>query len=226
MKSLLFHKGRGITCFILALVMALILPVQAFAYHGVARTEVNDIDGTYFYATIEDMDSEWTSTNDTRFILHTTWILNNDDTWIENGFVDGAMQEPDGDIVYHNGYYTASGVFSTGDYEEYIITGPSTGINTSHSFHIQRDGTSTWGVYVDFTLRRSYSWETSADRIDVGLETNTTVSSSDEWNERNFQYYENGSWYDWDDGSIIPPDHSSIDISWDDEPTSIFTSKD
>jgi hypothetical protein len=171
------------------------------------------------------MNSNWSSTNNTRFILHTVWIASGT-KWIENGFMDGAIQEPGGTIQYHRGYYTATGDLNNiaGTYREYKIVGPSTNVGTGHAFHIQRDGTNSWGVYVDFALRRTYSgFATSANRTDVGLETNTTASTSSQWNERAFQTYSGTSWNKWTSGSLSQS--PGISVSWDTRLESIFTSK-
>ena len=135
-------------------------------------------------------------------------------------------------VSYHIGVYTATGSYnSTGtaltSYSEYKITGPSTAVGTNHNYQIQRTGTSSWGVYVDYTLYRTYSdFATSCDGTDVGLETNYSGSTSDEWNERAFQVLKNGSWSSWSNGTIKKEDSAQgISVTWDSKPTSIFTEK-
>lgn len=222
---------------ILSVALAMSLTSVASAnYYGIVSTS-GTIDGTYFYAKTQGLDSKWssTTTGENRFILHTTWIQSNASTglkWIEVGFVDGAMQEPSSSVSYHNGFYTATGSYnSTGtaltSYSEYKITGPSTAVGTNHNYQIQRTGTSSWGVYVDYTLYRTYSdFATSCDGTDVGLETNYSGSTSDEWNERAFQVLKNGSWSSWSNGTIKREDSAQgISVTWDSKPTSIFTEK-
>lgn len=221
----------------LAMIFSLSSVASAASYYGIAQYS-DTIDGTYFYAKTQSLDSKWNSTTgNTRFILHTTWIANypssGGDKWIEVGFVDGAMQGTGSTYVHHNGFYTATGSHDSygnvTSYSEYIITGPSTSTGLNHNYQIQRTGTSDWGVYVDYTLYGTYrNFATSCDRTDVGLETNYTGSTSGEWNERAFQVLKNGSWSAWTSGSLYLPTASTrigIDASWDSEPTSIYTSK-
>lgn len=230
MKQLFVTRTKSIKTLLLfaaVAIMAFSLPLQASAnYYGIAQRSTTH-HGSYFFATIQPMNSGWSSTNNTRFILHTTWIASGT-KWIENGFVDGAMQEPGGTLQYHRGYYTATGDLAdvAGTYKEYIITGPGTGVGTNRTFHIQRDGTNSWGVYVDFVLRRTYSgFATSASRADVGLETNTTVSTSNQWNERALQTYSGTSWNNWTSGNFVQSSGVGITVSWDTQYTSIFTQK-
>ncbi len=190
-------------------------------YYGIGRNFTTN-HGGYFYTTIQALDSKRTSTNNTRFILHTIWAGNGSD-WVEVGFMDGALAEPGSPIGYHRGYYTAMGKGST--YQEYKIIGPSTAIGTNHNFQIQRDGYNSWGMYVDYTLRRTYSnFATSSDGIDVGLETNNTVSTSATWHNRNFQLYNGTTWKNWTTGSLHNSG-SGISVSWNPAYTGINSSK-
>lgn len=228
MSILINRKMNRISVILLALMFVFALPVQAFAnYYGTARNSSTGVHGAYFYSIIQGLDSKWSSTNNTRFVLHTVWIEDSSgQKWLENGFMDGAIQEPGGTIQYHKGYYTAQGEYNNSSaYKEYKIIGPSTTTGTGRAFHIQRDGTNSWGVYVDFELRRTYSnWSTSGQYVDVGLETNYTGSTSNEWNERSFQLYNGTTWKDWSSGSLYS-NHSTISVSWDSSPTSIKTKK-
>lgn len=228
MSILMNEKMKRISVILLTLALVFALPVQAFAnYYGMARNSSTGIHGAYFYANIQDLDSKWSTTNNTRFVLHTVWIEDSSGKkWLENGFMDGAIQEPGGTIQYHKGYYTAQGEYSNSSaYKEYKIIGPGTTTGSGHSFHIQRDGTDKWGVYVDFDLKRTYSsWSTSGQYVDVGLETNYTGSTSSEWNERSLQLYNGTTWNNWGSGTLSFT-HSTISVSWDTSPTSIKTKK-
>lgn len=235
MKSKKIFKGTAHLLLVFSLVMSLSSVASAANYYGIVTTS-DSIDGTYFYARTQDMDSKWTSTTSGqyRFILHTTWIqsaASSGTKWIEVGFVDGAMAEPGSTVSYHNGFYTATGSYDTygnlASYAEYIITGPSTAVGTGHNYQVQRTGTDDWGVYVDYTLYHTYNdFATSCDGTDVGLETNYAYSTSDQWNERAFQVLKNGSWSAWSSGSIKREDSSQgISVDWDTSPTSIFTEK-
>ena len=96
-------------------------------YYGIGRNFTTN-HGGYFYTTIQALDSKRTSTNNTRFILHTIWAGNGSD-WVEVGFMDGALAEPGSPIGYHRGYYTAMGKGST--YQEYKIIALCTAIGTN-----------------------------------------------------------------------------------------------
>ncbi len=199
-------------------------------YYGIAQNSSTGKTGGFFLATTKALDSKWSSTNDTRFILHTIWVTTNTSTgsWIECGYMDGAI-DPGTGIVYHKGFYTARGIVDSNnnlDYSEYKITGPSTAIDTTHTYQIQRDGIDTWGVYVDYTLRKTFSAGSTIAYMNCGLETNYTGSSSETWNEKSFQLLSNGTWSDWTSGTLNNTDtHSTISRAWDTQYTSIKTSK-
>lgn len=193
--------------------------------YALGRNTQSNSHGSYFYATIQPLDSKWSTANPSRFILHTTWAVSGD-RWIENGFMDGAITEPGGSREYYHGFYTATGSHDNSiGYSEYKIIGPSTNDGTSHSFQIQRDGTNSWGVYVDYTLRRTYdNFATSCDRIDVGLETNESTATSAQWNERSIQRLTSSGWKDWGSGSLSVGS-DNVSASWKTEYTSLYTSK-
>jgi hypothetical protein len=204
------------------LIIILLISNISFAgnKYGLAYNDKSGLDGGFFRATIEDLDANWNS-SDRPFILHTIWIGSGYD-WIECGFMDGDLNGSD----FH-GFYCAYEYDSV--YREYQIIGPSTSINTTHTFHIQRDGTDDWGIYVDFIKRRTvYNVFTSSDGMDVGLESDTDdYTESDVWNERSFQYYKNSSWSYWsmNDSYGLYDNSYVIDVDWDTEPTSIETEK-
>lgn len=193
--------------------------------YAIAQNTESNGHGSYFYATIKPLDANWSSTNSSRFILHTTWV-GSGDKWIENGFMDGAMAGPGGNTEYHHGFYTATGSHDNSiGYSEYKIIGPSTNDGTSHSFQIQRDGTNSWGVYVDYTLRRTYTnFATSCDSIDVGLETNESTATSAQWNERAIQRLTTSRWKDWGSGELSVGSNN-VNASWGTKYSSIYTSK-
>lgn len=217
-----FLKGKKTIAFLLTLILTLSASTTAFAnYYGTGRNFTSN-HGGYFFTTIQALDSKWSSTYNTRFILQTIWAASGND-WLEVGFMDGALAEPGNPIGYHRGYYTAIGKGST--YQEYKIIGPSTTIGTNHNFQIQRDGSSSWGVYVDYTLRRTYSdFATVSSGVDVGLETNNTVSTSAQWHNRNFQLYNGTTWSDWTTGSLSNSG-VGISVSWNPSYTDINNSK-
>jgi hypothetical protein len=201
-------------------------------YYGVARTNISNIKGGEFTATINTLNSTWSSSNN-RFILHTIWVSTGPSNgWIELGFMDGAIADNGASVSYHKGFYTAHGIFdSQGNltsYNERKITGPSTSNNTTHSFRVSYDGTiSAWKTYINGVQRLTWSTGTSsASRIDVGLETNTANSTSAQWNERNFKYLDStgANWLSWTAGQLLPTS-SGTQVSWSSYPTAIYTSK-
>ncbi len=193
--------------------------------YAIARNTESNGHGSYFYATIQPLNSNWSTTNSSRFILHTTWV-GSGQKWIENGFMDGAIAEPGGNLEYHHGFYTATGSHDNSiGYSEYKIIGPSTADGTSHSFQIQRDGTNSWGVYVDYTLRRTYNnFATSCDSIDVGLETNESTATSAQWNERSIQRLTSSGWKNWGSGTLSVGS-DNVSASWQTKYSAIYTSK-
>lgn len=216
---------------VVALTMTILIffPAQAFAnYYGIAQNGVQSAGG-FFQAITQALDSKWSTTNKYNFILHTIWLPMDSlrDSWIEIGYMDGCIWEPTWSAPqYHKGFYTAEGKRSTGYYKEYRIIGPSTAIGYNHTYQMQRDGTTTWGVYVDYILRRSYSWGSTAYGMDVGLETNTTVSTSALWNERSFMQLISGVWKNWASGSLYNNgSFYGIGVRWKTQPTSIETWK-
>lgn len=224
----------------IALLLVLILALSGIAgaasIHGYARTAKGTYDGTYFYATTQGLNSGWSASNVNRFILHSTWIKNEGATttkWVEVGYVDGAMQPPGvATPGYHKGFYTAYGTKPTSSqtassYAEYKIVGPSTATGTNHAYQIQRTGTSSWNVYVDFNLYRTVNnFMSSANYVNVGLETNYPRATSNRWNERSFQVYKNGAWTNWTSGVLNNSGYNEgIRTEWGTQPTSIFTSK-
>lgn len=225
MKSI--KKFNKMLCVTMVAVLLLgFSTIRAYAannMYGYARNYEGG-EGSYFYATIQSLNANRTSSNPYNFILHTTWVGGND-KWIENGFMDGAIQEPGGKLENHHGYYTAIGSHNESvAYSEYKIIGPSTSNGTSHAFQIQRDGTNKWGVYVDYTLRRTYTdFSMTPERMSVGLETNTTQSTSAQWNERAIQRLTSSGWKNWSSGALKVD--SGISASWDSQYTSIYTSK-
>lgn len=228
---------KGVGGAVVALAMMISLTCGASAnYYGVVGTS-NSMDGAYFYAVTQPLDSKWANTAaaKNRFILHTTWIRNESSSglsWIEVGFVDGAMDSTgSGNPTHHNGFYTATGAYNANGaliaYDEYFITGPGTATGLGHTYQIQRTGYSSWGVYVDYNLCHTYyDFATSCTSAHVGLETNYAGSTSSQWNERAFQILKNGSWQAWSSGSVVENDtNDGISVSWESYPTSIFTKK-
>ena len=198
-------------------------------YYGIAANDSTGLDGCFFMTTIEATNANWTDGNN-NFILHTTWLYtDNNDSWIEVGFIDGEWAD---NGTYYKGFYAAQYVCDSDgtiiDRHLKKISGPSTDTGTVHTFQIQRDGTNTWGVYVDYKC--GAAWTSGAGSIasipKVGLETNSLRTTSARWNERRFQIYKNGVWTDWSDGNryYSGPDYN-ISVLWASEPTSVFTCK-
>lgn len=210
-----------------AMLLLLILPSVVFAsYHGEADSSYNNLDGSFYRATIQALDSKWTSSNKS-FILHTMWLgTNPNNDWIEVGFVDGNWPT---DNSYYNGYYAAQYFLdlygNPSAYNIVKITGPSKTVGTDHTFQIQRDGTNTWGVYVDYILRQTWTSGTAGQGHwpTIGIESNNLTSYSAQWNERAFQYYAFGSWYNWLSATLSQGGNTRV--SWATQPTSIYTSQ-
>jgi hypothetical protein len=201
-------------------------------YYGVATNSISNIKGGEFTATVNTLDSTWSTTNN-RFILHTIWLFTGPSNgWIELGFMDGAISDNGASISYHKGFYTANGVFdSQGNltsYTERKVTGPSTSVGSTHAFRISYDGTSSsWKTYINGVQRLTWVTGTSsAFRVDVGLETNTVNSTSTQWNERNFNHLNStgATWLPWGSGQLIPTS-SGTKVAWTTYPTAIYSSK-
>ncbi|MCT4596993.1 MAG: hypothetical protein N4A50_03815 [Vallitalea sp.] len=202
------------------------IKANAANYYGTANNNASELDGVFFRATIQDMDAQWDNSN-YRFVLHTCWLPTDSNTsWIEVGFLDG---EWIGDHTYYRGFYAAQYIMDqNGNIQQRNlkkISGPSTQVGTTHTFQIQRDGNNTWGVYIDYTLRQTWTSGTGSVGFSphVGLESNNIVSTSSTWNERAFQIYKNGTWLNWSDAILSQSGNASV--NWDDEPTSIFSSQ-
>ncbi len=177
--------------------------------YGVAINSGAGLDGNFFRLQIKAMDSKWSSTNNTRFILHTTWVTFNNNSWIECGTMDGSMKEPSATTYsYWRGSYTAQGIVNSSgtmtSYSEYKITGPSSAVGVYHTYQISRtagpnsSGRYTWGVYVDYQLRRSYyTYNQYCHEPQVGLESNESTATSAQWNEHSLQRISNWSWNNW-----------------------------
>jgi hypothetical protein len=91
-------------------------------------------------------------------------------------------------------------------YTENKCVGPSTSVGTQHTFHIQRDGSQQWVVYVDFNRVAVFTADNTGYDMDVGIESNNAVTTSAAWYERNFQAYRNGSWKYWTSGALEKTD--------------------
>lgn len=200
-----FAKVFSVLLIFLLVVTAVAASVSA-AYlpnrsYGIARNTGTNLDGNFFRLQIKAMNSQWSSANNMRFILHTTWVAFPSSAWIECGTMHGAIQEPGSTIGFWNGSYTAQGTSST--YREYKITGPSASTGVYHTYQISREsgpsgGQYTWGVYVDYTLRRTFTTPNQYCRLpDVGLETNESLATSATWNEHSLQRINNWSWNNW-----------------------------
>lgn len=222
----------------LASTVILSFPSVAFAqsgypgrYYGIARNGTQQIQGGKFVATINSLNSAWSSTSSQRFINHTMWLPLDAAVWIETGFTDGTFRDPDeASSSYYKGFYTSRGSLdSNGNlfgYVEEKIIGPSTANNTTHTFTLQKgSATSTWLVYINGVQRLTWLAVGNAQGMDVGIETNTANSTSAPWNERNFQVYQNGVWSSWGSGSFPVSPTVGISVAWDVYPTSIRTSK-
>ena len=209
---------RIMAAIVVAILVVSLSSVALANEHALARMTGSDLKGAYFYATIQNMSVQDPLYD---FILHTTWLINIPSLeWIELGFVDGMMLI-EGERVIHRGFYAATQINDV--YKEYILTGPSTAVGTSHAFQIQKDGTNTWGLYLDYTFKKSITWSKSPDGMDVGLETNWASTKSSEWNERNFQYYKT-PWTNWTSGTLVRS-VPEVNVRWATQPTAIYTSK-
>lgn len=221
---------------ILLFICVLIFPNIAFAnYYGIAQNFTTGLDGGFMRATLKKpLDSKWDILNRTRHIEHVLWLTTDSNgSWLEVGFTDGGIRQPgESDWSYYHGHYLAKGVRNINHdvtyYEERKIIGPSTNDGAIHTFQVQRDGYNTWGIYIDWTLRRTYTASISALRMDVGLETNYYYSNSAQWNERDFQFYQGGQWRYWslmDSYRLLGGIPPSLQVSWQNEPRAIYTYK-
>lgn len=134
--------------------------------------------------------------------------------------MDGAIQQPgESSPTYWRGSYTAKG--TTTSYSEYKIVGPSANTGVYHTYQISRtegpnsNGRYKWGVYVDYELRKTYGNSKYQYGLnpDVGLETNTTNSTSAQWNEHSIQRISNWSWNNWSISNSSITVDSSVGIS-------------
>lgn len=212
-KFIKTHKIHlRILSLLLSIAMLFTCTVHSFAYfqkaYGTANNSGTNLDGNFFRLRIKAMDSKWSSTNNKRFILHTTWVGFNNESWIECGTMDGAIQEPGASLSYWKGSYTAQGIRNssgtTTSYNEYKIVGPSANIDYYHTYQISRvsgpdsSGRYTWGAYVDYQLRRSYyTYNEYCHGPQVGLESNESTATSAQWNEHSLQRISNWSWNNW-----------------------------
>ena len=208
---------RGITAALLALLFVAVIAAPCFA--GVHATAICNApcQAVYYDMVIQAMDAKWSTTNNTRFVLHTGWVLDADGSWIENGFMDGAHRTGDGKIVYWHGFYNAAGRMSGGSliaYEENTYTGPSTTIGTKHTFTTMKSGTGEWSVYVDGSLVHKY-YLTDGTRMEAGLETNDQATTSATWSEQNFMMFGSGGWEYWKGGFLNNQDGAwGLDVQW------------
>lgn len=113
------------------------------------------------------------------------------------------------------------------NYAEDRIFGPSTERNSTHQWHMQREGINkdNWALYINGVKRIVYYAPGPGRFHDVGLETNTPYSASLDWNERSLQYNQAGAWRFWGSGQLSVTSGAAIKAVWDVYPTSIFTSK-
>ncbi|MCL6450736.1 MAG: hypothetical protein K6T75_05505 [Acetobacteraceae bacterium] len=188
--------------------LAATCPAQAQSRHALSISQTQNIGG-FFSVVVRSLDSRWDLGHDKRFILHTMWIADDTESWIEAGFVDGSVQVPGANQpFYHHGFYYALGRWQGGKvsrYGEYPYYGPSTDPGTRHGFVIKREEEGgVWGVYLDRTLaRRVKGLKPTAARMDVGLETNYYGSVSSHWYEEAFSLlYQDGSWSYWKGGQL------------------------
>ncbi len=212
---------------LICLVVVILLSIGTVSahYHAIAVPS-SQIDGGHFRTTIRDLDSGWTPYN-SNWILHAMWLATDtNSSWIEVGFTDGSFQEPGKSRDFYRGFYCTEGKRdSTGNivlYNEYKIIGPSTSIGTTHNFDIQRDGSTTWGVYVNWNLYRSFNHTPKALEMHVGLEANNYYSESERWNEHGFQIYQDGIWKYWPSGQLVKT-HIKGSIYWVEKYKSVYT---
>jgi hypothetical protein len=204
-------------------------------YYGAATNIISyaNIKGGEFTATVNTLDSTWSTSNTQRFILHSIWLFTGPSVgWIELGFMDGAISDNGAPVSYHKGFYTANARFdsqgSLQSYTERKIIGPSTSVNSTHAFRTVYDGpSSSWKTYINGVQR--FTWVTgtsSAFRVDTGLETNTANSTSAQWNERNFNTLNSTGayWLPWESGQLVTKS-SGTQVSWSTYPTAIYSSK-
>ena len=134
--------------------------------------------GGNYRAVTKAMDSIWNSSNSHRFALRTMWLEvngKNSQSWIENGFVDGSLNN-----AYYNGFYCAYGYLNNGTltYGEYPIIGPSTNNDTTHDYHITYLGSQKYAVVVDGTTYKNFTgFNPGGSYMQLGLETNYSGST-------------------------------------------------
>ncbi|MCL2023503.1 MAG: hypothetical protein FWG82_03935 [Oscillospiraceae bacterium] len=203
--------------------------------YGIARNSGTSLDGNFFYVQIKAMDSKWSSSNNMRFILHTNWIAlsSSGESWIESGIMHGAFLNSGGSVSFWNGSYSARGTSTS--YSEYKITGYSSSVGAWHTYQISRisstpeNGSYKWGVYVDYTLVKTYNSTIQYGRKpDCGLESNDTVATSAQWNERSIQRISNWNWTNWSRSQTSlsnPSNRASVAFSDSTTGNSILTSK-
>ncbi|MGF7035792.1 hypothetical protein J2T17_006827 [Paenibacillus mucilaginosus] len=180
--------------------------------------------GGYVWSNVPDLTSNWSSTNNGRFILKTEWVnINGNGSWIENGYFEGA----DMNSQYYDGFYMAYGIYngSTLTYSEKKVVGPSKTVGSGHHHHIKYLGDSV--TYWRSTIDNAYQWDVYGfagdGSHDVGVEANNSASvfnhtSSNKSAVSNLQYYEDGSWKAWNTNAktiYTDPFNIRVTENWD-----------
>ncbi|MFE1745405.1 hypothetical protein [Coleofasciculus sp. H7-2] len=178
--------------------------------YGIAQNSKTDLEGALFKATINSINAYYVPGSNSRFINHEMWLhkdVNNG--WVELGFTDGVLNElSTGYSGPHYGHFAAEGDRNSNGnvtyYAEERIFGPSTERNSTHQWHMQREGINkdNWALYINGVKRTVYYAPGPGKFHDVGLETNTIYSASLDWNERSFQYNHAGAWRFWGSGGL------------------------
>jgi len=170
--------------------------------------------GGYFasaYAS-SNLNSNWSSTNNSRFITNELWQRFTDaNEWIEVGDVDGVLNS-----AYWNGHYTAYQKYNSStfqyEYHEYTVgTKSPTG---THNFEIQYTGNSSpWSSYVDYNKAYDFTLtNTSSPSIDVGIETNDSAATfTNNIYDTGMQRKDSvNSWHNWTSTNVINNDYNSL----------------
>ncbi len=213
--------------FSFALVVAIVFSSDNVYANSLQRTHAvvsfaqsGNLQGAYMYSTVPDLTSNWSTTNNDRFILKTQWInINGNGSWIENGYFEGASYNGN----YHDGFYMAYGIMNSSgqltSYQENLISGPSKTVGSGHHHHTKYIGNNYWRSTID----NSYSWDVygwyGGGTHDVGIEANNSSSTLNHTNTNmtsaNMQYYNGTEWKDWTTAAttqIIDPFNIGVKI--------------
>lgn len=147
-----FAKGSALLVTVLLVVLSVTASPAAAAQcnsSSLAKMDVTVTGGMVTFR-VPEMTANWDPSIDP-FLLKSTWIRTSRyGSWIEAGFTDGAFNGG----VYHGHYWAYGHRNSFGvleAYQEFAVDGPSTAVDTNHTYKIYMFDTQYkyWSVEVD-----------------------------------------------------------------------------